>query len=82
MQEGSDFITSYRNTIKHTGRNLLFSASTTAFVFLCMILLNTEGTLQFGIAGAIMILYSFIASVIVLPTILLLRIRFISRKIW
>ncbi len=79
MKEGNDFITSYRNTIKHTGRNLFFSASTTSFVFLAMILLNTEGTLHFGIAGAIMIIYSYIAAVVVLPVILSLRIRFLSR---
>ncbi|MFC1848128.1 RND family transporter [Chloroflexota bacterium] len=73
QREGKDGITSYRNTVMHTGRNIFFSAITTAFVFGAMILLNTESTMHFGAAGAIAIIYSFIAAVVVLPVFLLLR---------
>jgi len=77
QREGKDGMTSYRNTVMHTGRNIFFSAITTAFVFAAMMLLNTESTMHFGAAGAITILYSFIAAVVVLPVFLLLRAKLV-----
>lgn len=73
QREGNDAMTSYRNTVMHTGRNIFFSAITTAFVFAAMMLLDTESTMRFGAAGAITIMYSFVAAVVVLPALLLLR---------
>ncbi|HEY48997.1 MAG TPA: MMPL family transporter [Dehalococcoidia bacterium] len=75
QREGYDAMTSYRNTVMHTGRNIFFSAITTAFVFIAMMALNTEATTYFGAAGAIAIIYSFIAAVVVLPVLLILRNR-------
>jgi predicted RND superfamily exporter protein len=60
----------HRNTIAHTGRDLLASAVTTATAFGILMFLNAESYFVFGFVIALAVTTSFIASVVVLPIFL------------
>jgi predicted RND superfamily exporter protein len=60
----------HKNTIAHTGRDLLASAVTTATAFGILMFLNAESYFVFGFVIALAVTTSFIASVVVLPIFL------------
>jgi predicted RND superfamily exporter protein len=69
-ERGKNLRSIHRNTITHTGRDLLASAATTATAFGILMSLNAESYFVFGFVIALAVTTSFIASVVVLPIFL------------
>jgi predicted RND superfamily exporter protein len=71
-----------RSTVSHTGTALFGGAATTIAGFGLLTLATLPPLQQFGIITALTILYSFIASVFVLPTFLVLWAKYKQRTEW
>jgi predicted RND superfamily exporter protein len=74
--EGQKFDSAMQNTIANSGTALLFAALTTSFGFFMMLLAPMPMFFSFGLFSGIMVIFAFIASVIVVPPL----IKLIERK--
>ena len=72
LEEHGDISKAIHNTVKFTGTALLGAAVTTIVGFGILALSNTAPMQQFGLLTAITILYSLIASIYVMPSMLVL----------
>ncbi|MFC6766615.1 MMPL family transporter [Natrinema soli] len=69
-QRGSDHIASLRRTVRGTGGALLASAATTAAGFGVLVLAFVPSLQRFGFVTSVAIGYAFLASILVLPSLL------------
>jgi predicted RND superfamily exporter protein len=75
LEEHGDISKSIHNTVRYTGTALLGAATTTIVGFGILALSITAPMQQFGLLTAITILYSLIASIYVMPSMLVLWAR-------
>jgi predicted RND superfamily exporter protein len=80
IERFDDVYEATRSTVSHTGTALFGGAATTVAGFGLLTLATLPPLQQFGIITALTIIYSFIASVFILPTFLVMWAKWKKRK--
>ena len=74
-----DLLSSLQKTLSGAGRSILTGAITTSGAFFTISLASLHGFSEAGLTGGVGILITFLATIIVLPSLLVLRSKFFSR---
>ncbi len=76
MEEHNDVILAFEHTFGYTGRAVILGCLTTAAAFFSLYFAETRALRQLGIIGAIGLLLTLVAVFVLLPALVVLRLKF------